>query len=85
MFHGINEYEASARFVHGETIYMCACNLRPELFACGINKDSFDEVDLKLAHDSYYRLFDKAVNEVSHYNCLDSETGRKLAFYFKEG
>lgn len=68
----ITKTEARRRFDSGEAIAICASNLRPGAFwypECTIKKRG--------AHD----LFENKVNAFEFYNCINSETGRKAAFY----
>lgn len=83
MFTRIYKAAARYRFCNGLTVYMCACNLRPEMFATPVN---VAQIETGL-YDTSPRaeLFERAVNACNFYNCLNAETGRRVAFYIKEG
>ena len=81
MFTKIRMYSARSRFVLGQTIYMCACNLQPDLFATAVNASM---VELNEFSSNRAELFDRTVMICMHYNCINAETGRRIAFYIKE-
>lgn len=83
MFTKIRMYSARSKFVLGQTIYMCACNLQPNLFATAVNASMIELTDSPSSHRA--ELFDRAVMIFMHYNCINAETGRRTAFYIKEG
>lgn len=73
-FRRITKAEAKRRYIAGETIRIVPVNLRPDNF-WGFYAD--------IKNDSP-RRFEAFINEYSYYNCIDSETGRYLAFYTRE-
>lgn len=68
----ITKTEARRRFDSGEAIALCASNLRP-------GAPWNPEVIVK--RGGFYEHFDNKVNCFEFYNCINSETGRKAAFY----
>ena len=81
MFTRIKSNVARRLFMEGKTIYMCACNLRPELFATAVNVSMVELED----SDNRAELFDRTLNACHYYNCINSETGYRVACYIKEG
>lgn len=80
MFKKIYAIRARHLFVEGKTIYMCACNLRPEMFAVPVNA-AMIEVE---GGSSRAELFDRTLLACKFYNCINSETGLRVACYIKE-
>ena len=73
-FTRISKAAARRAFNAGETVYFCACNMRPgapwhpEIRANNRNGGSFEA----------------AVGWAEYYNCTCAETGRHLAYYRAE-
>ena len=61
----------------GGVVYACACNIRP-------GGPWYCEAILRKS-DNAHPSFDADANAVTWYNCLNSETGRYLAYYVREG
>lgn len=75
-FKKINKRVARKLYETYKPFVMCASNLRPDMFGCVIDADN--------KHDMTDVTFDELVNEFYAYNCTNSETGRRVAFYVKE-
>lgn len=73
MFEKINKAKARKLYAERKPFSMCACNLRPDMFGREINRMSFESL---VEAD-----FDYMVNVFAYYNCVNSETGRRVAFY----
>lgn len=77
----ISKRAARKMFLGGETVYLCAVNMRPDSMyqpAFGINrKDKEQFVVDEIGVDNYFK---NTVNSFEYYNC-DSERGRYTAFY----
>lgn len=70
----INKTQAEKRFENGETIYLCACNLRPftvHRLAVAVNNSTLTDTN----------DFQKVVNTFEYYNCFNSETGKYASYY----
>lgn len=80
MFKKIYATRARRLFIEGKTIYMCACNLRPEMFAVPVNVAMIEVED----GSSRAELFDRTLMACKFYNCINSETGLRVACYIKE-
>ena len=64
----INKAKAKREYERGTEVIVCPCNLRPFTMwhcECVVSEGGFD----------------RFVNEFEFYACLNSETGRKSAFY----
>lgn len=70
----ISKAEARRAFNAGETVYFCACNMRP-------GAPWHPET---AADNSDGGSFAAAVGWAEHYNCTSAETGRYLAYYRAE-
>lgn len=81
MFKKVYAICARHLFVEGKTIYMCACNLRPELFAVPVNAT---QIEIE-GGSSRAELFDRTLIACKYYNCINAETGMHVACYIKEG
>lgn len=81
MFKKVYAIRARHLFVEGKTIYMCACNLRPELFAVPVNAV---QIEIE-GGSSRAELFDRTLMACKYYNCINAETGLHVACYIKEG
>ena len=73
MYKKINKSQARKLYQSYKPFTMCASNLRPDMFGCLINSND--------THDMTDVTFDELVNEFIYYNCINSETGRRVAFY----
>ncbi len=72
----IDKRKARKLYEAHEPFIMCASNLRPEHFGRRIGRMSFEQlIDEK---------FDAVVNAFEYYNCTNSETGRRVAFYIDD-
>lgn len=80
MFTKINANRALRMFVEGKTVYLGPCNLRPELFAVAVNPAMIEGEDSSPRTE----LFVRAVAVCRYYNCINNETGRRVAYYIKE-
>lgn len=72
MFHRISMAEARARYEGNRDFVMVACNLRP---------NCFQAMEVSMFTRMERRTFDDLVNEYRYYNCINQETGRRVAFY----
>lgn len=73
LYHRISKVQAKKQYLAGNYIIVCPVNLRPDS-ACKPFVVLGDSV----------RGFENAVNSCTYYNCINSETGRYLAYYAKE-
>ena len=80
MFKKIYAIRARHLFVEGKTIYMCACNLRPEMSAVPVNAA---QIEIE-GGSSRAELFDRTLMACKYYNCINTETGLHVACYIKE-
>ena len=80
MFKKVYTIRARRMFIEGQTVYMCACNLRPDMFAVPVNARMI-EVE---GDSSRAELFDRTLAACRHYNCINAETGYNVACYVKE-
>ena len=73
LYHRISKAQAKKQYLAGNYIIACPVNLRPDsawkLFAVLGGSD---------------RSFENAANSCTYYNCINSETGRYLAYYVEE-
>ena len=82
LFIRVNKRSAKAAFIAGNTIAICACNLRPgapyspEYITSRAARADFILDDIGAAND-----FRNIVNSYEYYNCRNGETGRYAAFY----
>ena len=72
----VSKARARKMYNDGETVYFCACNLRP-------GKPYFPEIAVNKEYD--FQMFENRINAFEFYNCTCNETGRYAAFYIKEG
>ena len=78
IYYRISKAAARGYYETGVEIYACPCKLRPggpwhpEVYICR-----------KMA-SPYASTFDKTIAYVTEMNCINSETGRYLAYYAKE-
>ena len=77
MFRKIYPIKARHLFANGCTIYLCAKNLRPDMFAVAVNAGELAE--------HHALTFDRLLAEFKYYNCINAETGHTVACYVKEG
>ena len=82
MFKKVYAIRARHMFVEGQTIYMCACNLRPEMFAVPVNAAMIESEPH--GGSSRAELFDRTLMACKYYNCINSETGLRVSCYIKE-
>ena len=68
----INKRVARKLFNEGKTLWITACNMRPE---CGLLMNAG-------TYENEFVDFDKFVNSFAYYNC-NNETGRYPAFYIE--
>lgn len=80
MFTKVYATHARHMFIEGKTIYMCPCNLRPEIFATPVNAKQVEIED----GSSRAELFDRILAACKYYNCINSETGLHVRCYIKE-
>lgn len=73
LYHRISKAQAKKQYLAGNYIIACPVNLRP---------DSAWQPFTVL--DDFTRNFENVVNSCTYYNCINSETGRYLAYYAKE-
>ncbi len=71
----ISKSKAGKLWADHKDFLMCANNLRPDVCGVTVDKDYIDRVG---GLD-----FDHMVNTFAYYNCINSETGRRVAFYVK--
>lgn len=73
LYHRISKAQAKKQYLAGNYIIACPVNLRPDSpwkpFAVLGGSD---------------RSFENTANSCTYYNCIDSETGRYLAYYAEE-
>lgn len=82
MFAKVTSLRARRLFAEGCTIYMCACNMRPELFAVPVNAAMVEFEGVTPHRDE---LFDRITAACKYHNCINSETGMRVAYYLKNG
>lgn len=70
-FKRISKPQARKLYESYKPFMICACNLRPELFGIPIDASSIE----------YDTDFETLVNNFYAYNCINAETGRRVAFY----
>ncbi len=75
MFERISMKKAREKYLKFQDFWMCASNLRPEIFGVPIDGHSFERMT-----DTD---FDYMVDMFKYYNCTSRETGRRVAFYVK--
>lgn len=73
LYHRISKAQAKKQYLAGNYIIACPVKLRP---------DSMWKPYMVLT--DFVDGFEKAVNSCTYYNCINSETGRYLAYYAKE-
>lgn len=71
----ISKARARKMFNNSETVYFCACNLKP-------GYPWYPEAAIKKEYT--FNTFENAVNCFEFYNCVNSETGKYAAFYTRE-
>lgn len=71
----INKSKARNLWAEHKNFLMCASNLRPDVWGVTVDRDYIDRVG---GLD-----FDHMVDTFAYYNCTNSETGRRVAFYVK--
>ena len=75
-FTRVNKTIAKKAFTKGFTIALCPSNLMPGTpwhHEYITNRDTYPETD-----------FDKLVNEFEWYNCTNTETGKRAAFFIEK-
>ena len=82
MFTRIRSDRARRLFCNGKTIYMCACNPRPDMFATPVNVAMIE--DEPYGGSTREELFERTLNACRYYNCINAETGKRVACYVKE-
>ena len=73
LYHRISKTQAKKQYLAGNYIIACLVNLRP---------DSAWKPFAVLGGSD--RSFENAANSCTYYNCINSETGRYLAYYAEE-
>ena len=73
MFRKINKVTARKMYESKQSFVMVPCNMRPD-----------SQFALEMKPGWMFRNFDVMCNEFWYYNCTNSETGRRIAFYVKE-
>lgn len=80
----IDRRAAKKAYIEGKTIYLCASNLRPFTMwhcECAIDRTAradFIQDDTGAAND-----FENMCNSFAYYNCVNTETGRRINFYME--
>lgn len=88
-FARIAKKNAERRYKNGETIYLCACNLKPgvpwhpelAISKYGFIDESCGEPEFFMGTDDD---FNRVVNEFSYFNC-NNRSGKYPAYYIREG
>lgn len=70
LYHRISKTQAKKQYLAGNYIIACPVNLRPDS-----DWKSF------IVLSDFVDGFDKVVNSCTYYNCINSETGRYLAYF----
>ena len=81
--------KAAARKLYNENkaIYLCAVNINPTFGAIKAARETWYKT---IVNDGFVSVvprndsFDCLCNAFSFYNCINSETGKYIAFYVKE-
>lgn len=74
-FERITKTTARKVYDAGGVVHVCPVNLRP-------GWPWFPENDISREYDGG-ASFDSVVNSATYYNCINSETGKYLAYYLK--
>ena len=80
----VDRRTAKKAYIAGETIYLCASNLRPFTMwhaESSINRAAradYIQDDTGAGND-----FENMCNSFSYYNCVNAETGKRISFYME--